>query len=203
MWNNINNARLKAESAAQARDWLNATQISSSRSSIVRWSYRIDRGYGFGSHTYHFHTFLCSTHVDGRDLHGFACKKSGPKHICHAMVNNRIWRAKSPKKAQYRLSSSQWAVPRRCQMSRRCNADNLGPVANRCIISYYLAQPCISQHHLTPPDIMLHYPASSRKSPHYPATFTIPHNRAPPAYSEPFSDTPPPLATARDNYIFI
>ena len=40
-----------------------------------------------------FHTCVCGTQVDARDLHGLAFKKSKPRHIRHAMVNNIIWRA--------------------------------------------------------------------------------------------------------------
>ena len=43
-------------------------------------------------------TCVCDTQVDARGLHGLACKKSGPRHIRHAMANDIIWRA--IKKAQ-------------------------------------------------------------------------------------------------------
>ena len=41
--------------------------------------------------------------IDARGLHGLACKKSGPRHIRHAMLNDIIWRA--IKKAQVPVSN--------------------------------------------------------------------------------------------------
>ena len=39
------------------------------------------------------HTCICGTQVDARGLHGLSCRKSGPRHIRHAQLNDLIWRA--------------------------------------------------------------------------------------------------------------
>ena len=49
-------------------------------------------GHRLGSNTCHPHICVCRTQVDARGLHGLACKKSGPRYIHHAMINDIIWR---------------------------------------------------------------------------------------------------------------
>ena len=44
------------------------------------------------------HNCVCGKLVDARDLHGLSCRRSTPRHQCHAMLNDIIWR--SIKRAQ-------------------------------------------------------------------------------------------------------
>ena len=78
--------------------WLNATPISSLGLRLSDEAIRVAVGHRLGSNTCHPHTCVCGTEVDARGLHGLACKKSGPRHIPHTIVDDIIWRA--IKKAQ-------------------------------------------------------------------------------------------------------
>ena len=91
--NNIDKARLKAAGAANADDWRYATSIHSLVLRLSGEAIRVAVGHRLGSSMCHPHTWACGTQVDARGLHGLACKKIGPRHIHHAMVNDIIWRA--------------------------------------------------------------------------------------------------------------
>ena len=86
-------SRLKAASAAHAGDWLNTGQISSLGLSLLDEAIRVAVGHHLGSNLFYLHTCVYGTQNDARGLHGFGCKKSEPRHICHAMLNDIIWRA--------------------------------------------------------------------------------------------------------------
>ena len=108
--NNIDKARLKAAGAAHAGDWLNGTPIPSLGLRLSDEAIRVEVGHRLGSNTFHRHTCMCGTQVDDRGLHGLECKKSGQRHIRHAMFNDIIWRA--IKKAQVSASKERVSLSR-------------------------------------------------------------------------------------------
>ena len=60
---------------------------------------RVAVGYRLGCATCQPHSCVCSAMVDQGGVLGLSCKKSAPRHICHAQLNDIIWRA--VKRAQY------------------------------------------------------------------------------------------------------
>lgn len=86
-------ARLKAVSAPNSSDWLNAIPVSSLGLKLDNSSLRIACGLRLGSHLCHQHTCICGTSVDSLGRHGLCCKKSAGRHPRHSHVNDLIKRA--------------------------------------------------------------------------------------------------------------
>ena len=91
-------ARLKAVVTSHAGDWLHAPPLTAVGLRLSDDAIRIAIGYRLGTNICKSHTCVCGATVDARDLHGMACRKSGPRHIRHSQLNDLIWRA--VKKAQ-------------------------------------------------------------------------------------------------------
>ena len=60
---------------------------------------RIAVGFRLGSQTCQSHSCVCGAMVDAKGLHCLSSKRSAPRQIRHAQMNDIIWR--SVKKAQY------------------------------------------------------------------------------------------------------
>ena len=60
---------------------------------------RVAGGFRLGAATCQPHTCLCGLMVDAKGLHGLSCRKSAPRQIRHAQMNDFVGRA--VKKAQY------------------------------------------------------------------------------------------------------
>ena len=92
-------ARLKAAATLHAVDWLHAPPITAVELRLSDEGIRIAVGFRLGSRTCQPHSCLCGLMVDAQGLHGLSCRKSAPRQIRHAQMNDIIWR--SVKKAQY------------------------------------------------------------------------------------------------------
>ena len=104
-------ARLKAAATLHAEDWLHAPPVTA----VGDWLHappitavglrlsdediRIAVGFRLGSRTCQPHRCLCGSMVDAQGLHGLSCRKSAPRQIRHAQMNDIVWR--SVKEAQY------------------------------------------------------------------------------------------------------
>ena len=91
-------ARLKPVVTSHAGDWLHAPPLTSVGLRLSAEVIRVAIGYRLGTNICHPHTCVCGATVDVRGLHGWACRKSGPRHIRHSQHNDLICRA--VKKAQ-------------------------------------------------------------------------------------------------------
>ena len=91
----------------------------------VGWSHQSGGWTSSGIQHVSHHTCVCGTQVDARGLHGLTYKKSQPRHICHAMVNDIMWRA--IKNSQVPASKEPVGLSREdCQTSRFRNFVTLG-----------------------------------------------------------------------------
>ena len=92
-------ARLRVAASSHSGDWLHAPPITSVVLCVSDEAIRIAVGFRLGAATCQLHTCLCGLMVDAKGLHGLSCRKSAPRQIRHAQVNDLVRRA--VKKAQY------------------------------------------------------------------------------------------------------
>ena len=169
--NNIDRARLKAASADHSGDWLNATPISSLGLRLSDEAIRVAVGHRLGSDTCHPHTCVWGNQVDARGLHGLACKKSGPRHIRHAMVNDIIWRA--IKKAQVPASKEPVGLPR--EDAKRPDGATLIPWARGKPMAWDVTVPdTYAQTPLIEPPLKPEQQQTTQPSPRRPNTLASP-----------------------------
>ena len=91
--------RLEAAATPHARDWLHAPPITAVGLRLSDEAIRIVVGFRLGRRTCQPHSWVCGAMVDAKGLHGLSCKRSAPRQIRHARMNDIIWR--SVNKAQY------------------------------------------------------------------------------------------------------
>lgn len=96
--NSVEHARLLAASAPHSGDWLHAPPLTAIGLRLSNEAIRVAIGYRIGAIICEPHTCPCGSTVDARGLHALSCRKSGPRHIRHAQLNDLLWRA--IKKAQ-------------------------------------------------------------------------------------------------------
>ena len=88
----IDRARLLAASSPHSGDWLAAPPITSVWLRLSDEEIRIAVAHRLGCRACEPHTCVCGKAVDGRGLHGLACKRSAPRQQHHSHLNI-IWRA--------------------------------------------------------------------------------------------------------------
>ena len=95
----IDAARLRAVASEHAGDWLHAAPITAVGLHLSDDAIRVAVGHRLGSTTCQPHTCICGVAVNVKGLHELSCRKSSPRQIRHAQLNDIVWRA--VKKAQY------------------------------------------------------------------------------------------------------
>ena len=98
--------RLKAAATIHAGDWLHAPPITAVGLRLSDEDIRIAVGFRLGSRTCQPHSCLCGSMVDAQGLHSLSCRKSAPRQIRHAQINNIIWI--SVRRRSTRQSRNQW-----------------------------------------------------------------------------------------------
>ena len=86
-------ARLKAVSAENASDWLEAMPIPSLGLKLDNTQLKISCALRLGAKICHPHKCICGKEVESNGLHGLSCKNSSGRLPRHAQVNDLIKRA--------------------------------------------------------------------------------------------------------------
>ena len=89
----IDAARLTPVTSEHAGDWLRAAPITAVGLRLSDEAIRVAVGHRLGSTTCQPHTCICGVAVDAKGLHGLSCRKSSPRQIRHAQLNDIVWRA--------------------------------------------------------------------------------------------------------------
>ena len=95
----IDAARLGAVALEHAGDWLHDAPITAVGLRLSDEAIIVAVGHRLGSMTCQPHTCICGVTVNAKGLHGLSCRKSSPRQIRHAQLNDIVWRAVT--KAQY------------------------------------------------------------------------------------------------------
>ena len=90
---------LRAAATPHAGDWLHAPPITAVGLRLSDEAIRVAAGFRLGSRTCQPHSYVCGAMVHAKEFHGLSCKRSAPRQIRHAQMNDITWR--SVKKAQY------------------------------------------------------------------------------------------------------
>ena len=83
-------ARLKAVSAENASDWLEAMPIPSLGLKLDNTQLKISCALRLGAKICHPHKCICGKEVESNGLHGLSCKNSSGRLPRHAQVNDLI-----------------------------------------------------------------------------------------------------------------
>ena len=83
-------ARLRSAATPHAEDWLHAPPITAVGLRLSNKAIRIAVGFRLGSRTCQPHSCVCGAMVDAKGLHGLSCKRSAPRQIRHAQMNDII-----------------------------------------------------------------------------------------------------------------
>ena len=83
-------ARLRAAAAPHSGEWLHAPPITAVGLRLSDEVIGVAVSYRLGCATCQPHSCVCSAMVDKTGLHGLSCKKSAPRHIHHAQLNDII-----------------------------------------------------------------------------------------------------------------
>ena len=89
----IDQARLKALVTSHIDGWFHAPPLTSVSLKLSNEEIRVATGNHLGHTICQPHTCICGAIVDARELHGLACRKSAPRHVCHSQLNDLLWQA--------------------------------------------------------------------------------------------------------------
>ena len=79
-------------------DWLHAAPITAVGLRLSDETNKMAVGHRLGSTSCQLQTCICGMAMDAKGSHGLSCRKSSPRQIRHAQLNDIVWRA--VKKAQ-------------------------------------------------------------------------------------------------------
>ena len=86
----IDAARLRAVASEHARDWLHAAQITVVGLRLSDEAIRVAVDHRLRSTTCQSNTCICGAAVNPKVLHGLSCRKSFPRQIRHAQLNDTV-----------------------------------------------------------------------------------------------------------------
>ena len=109
-------ARLIAAATPHVGDWLHAPQITAVGLRLSDEAIRIAVGFRLGSRIRQPHSCVCDAMVDAKYLHGLSCKRSAPRQIRHAQMNDIISSEGLSRKRSIRLSRNRLVC--HCRMEK-------------------------------------------------------------------------------------
>ena len=112
---------MRAAATPHAGDWFHAPPITAVRLLLSDEAILIAVGFRLGSRTCQPHSCVYGAMVDAKGLHGLLCKRSAPRQIRHAQMNDIIWR--SVKKRSIWLSRNRLVSHGQTEKDRMGNDD--------------------------------------------------------------------------------